>query len=140
MDSPKYVVGFLFRNEGKEVALIRKEKPEWQKGKLNGVGGKIEPGENSFEAMEREFKEETGAVVTLWRLFVALNCDGVFIDFFCSHEPAEVRTTTNELVEWWRVSEVLNNPRTIPNLKWLIPMALDPDKPSAQVYSEFSGK
>jgi 8-oxo-dGTP pyrophosphatase MutT (NUDIX family) len=29
-----------------EVLLIEKQKPAWQRGKLNGVGGKIEPGEN----------------------------------------------------------------------------------------------
>jgi hypothetical protein len=34
------VAGFLFRNNDTEVALIRKNKPDWQKGKLNGIGGK----------------------------------------------------------------------------------------------------
>jgi 8-oxo-dGTP diphosphatase len=38
----KYVVGFLF-NEGKtKVVLIKKNRPDWQKGYFNGVGGKIE--------------------------------------------------------------------------------------------------
>lgn len=42
------------------VLLIEKQRPEWQKGRLNGVGGKIEPGEADSSAMIREFAEETG--------------------------------------------------------------------------------
>ena len=66
------MVGFLFRNSGTEVALVRKLKPEWQRGLLNGIGGKIEPGEDSREAMVREFEEETGARVDAWRSFAWL--------------------------------------------------------------------
>lgn len=35
-----YVVGFQFARRGNLVTLIRKNHPEWQAGKLNGVGGK----------------------------------------------------------------------------------------------------
>jgi hypothetical protein len=38
----EYVCGFMFANDFTEVALIRKNKPEWQRGKLNGIGGKVE--------------------------------------------------------------------------------------------------
>lgn len=135
-----YVVGFLFRKEGREVALIRKEKPEWQKNKLNGVGGKVEPGETPYEAMVREFREETGADVVAWRLFAGLDCGDAHIDFFCSHQTAEVRTTTNELVEWHSIRNALLTPSLIQNLKWLIPMALDTDCPQAEIVSQFGGK
>ena len=54
-----YVLGFLFNKDLSQVALIRKTKPEWQKGQLNGIGGKIEPGEDPLGAMIREFREET---------------------------------------------------------------------------------
>jgi 8-oxo-dGTP diphosphatase len=47
-DGPtQYVLGFLFDPSQKDVVLIKKLKPEWQKGKLNGVGGKIEEGESA---------------------------------------------------------------------------------------------
>jgi hypothetical protein len=36
-----YVVGFLFRNNLSEVALIKKDRPAWQAGHLNGIGGKL---------------------------------------------------------------------------------------------------
>lgn len=54
----KYVLGFLFSNDKRDIALIRKERPEFQKGKFNGVGGKIENDETPLEAMNRECKEE----------------------------------------------------------------------------------
>ncbi len=37
-----YVVTFLFTPDLQKVWLIEKQKPEWQKGCLNGIGGKIE--------------------------------------------------------------------------------------------------
>ena len=38
----KYVTGFLFSPDKKSVVLINKNRPAFQVGKLNGVGGKIE--------------------------------------------------------------------------------------------------
>jgi len=35
------VVGFLFDNFSENVLLIKKNRPAWQKDRLNGVGGKI---------------------------------------------------------------------------------------------------
>tara|TARA_B100000700_G_scaffold331796_1_gene468920 strand:- start:28939 stop:29340 length:402 start_codon:yes stop_codon:yes gene_type:complete len=58
----KYVLGFAFNNDLTHVVLIKKNRPDFLKNKLNGVGGKIEPNENIEEAMVREFKEETGII------------------------------------------------------------------------------
>lgn len=41
------------------VLLIQKARPDWQAGFLNGIGGRIEPGETPQEAMGREAREET---------------------------------------------------------------------------------
>jgi 8-oxo-dGTP diphosphatase len=140
MDSPQYVAGFLFRNQGEEVALIRKEKPSWQKNKLNGIGGKIEPGELPYQAMRREFREEAGADVDDWTPFAHLTCGDTVIHFFFSHKPATVETMTNELVEWQLVTNVLGSRHVIQNLKWLIPLALSGDQSFARVHSQFNGK
>lgn len=43
--SSTYVLGFMFDRVGAGVALLRKTKPEWQAGRLNGVGGKVEKSE-----------------------------------------------------------------------------------------------
>lgn len=57
----QYVLGFAFSRDKKDVILISKLRPDWQKGKLNGVGGKVEFEDASqLSAMYREFKEETG--------------------------------------------------------------------------------
>ena len=57
----QYVLGFAFSRDKKDIILISKLNPEWQKGKLNGVGGKVEFEDASpMDAMYREFKEETG--------------------------------------------------------------------------------
>ena len=55
-----YVLGFAFSQNKQNVLLIKKNRPAWQAGKLNGVGGKIEEGETPAQAMVREFEEETG--------------------------------------------------------------------------------
>lgn len=69
-----YVCGFMCSYDLNRFLLIRKTHPEWQKGKLNGIGGKIEKKEqlvgdvwlteSPFEAMIREFHEETGITTT----------------------------------------------------------------------------
>lgn len=59
------VLGFGFTNDNR-VALIRKIRPDWQRGSFNGVGGHIEPGESPVDAMVREFMEETGVKIDKW--------------------------------------------------------------------------
>lgn len=47
-------------DQGLEAALFCKRKKEPYQGRLNFVGGKVEPGESSEHAAYRELKEETG--------------------------------------------------------------------------------
>lgn len=56
----QYVAGFQLDPSLERVLLIQKRKPAWQAGKLNEIGGHIEPGETADQAMVREFAEETG--------------------------------------------------------------------------------
>jgi len=65
----RYVLGFAFSEDLERVVLIEKNRgPACNIGKLNGIGGKIELGETSPDAMEREFLEETGVLIPyfLW--------------------------------------------------------------------------
>lgn len=117
-----YVVGFLF-DRGK-VALIRKVRPNWQKGRLNGIGGHIEKGETPHQAMCREFREETGAIIGHGHLheFVLVIGTGYRLHCFAAHiRGIKLKTTTDEKVVWksWH----LLNHEVLDNLHWLIPMA-----------------
>jgi 8-oxo-dGTP diphosphatase len=56
----KYALGFIFDQARDHVLLIQKMRPAWQRGKFNGIGGKVEEGETFLQAMTRECWEETG--------------------------------------------------------------------------------
>lgn len=47
-------------NYSSEILLVKKDRPDWQKGRLNLVGGKIEEGETPEQAALRELQEESG--------------------------------------------------------------------------------
>lgn len=128
----QYTVGLLFRDNAQEVALIEKTHPEWQKGRLNGIGGKMEPGETPPQAQAREFLEEAGAQIIHWRPFCEIKHRGRTIHYFVAHGDYPIHTTTEEKVSWHRVKDLPHLP-VIPNLLWLIPMALDKDKVRALV-------
>jgi 8-oxo-dGTP diphosphatase len=115
----KFVLGYLFDGSG-NVALIEKNRPDWQKGKLNGVGGQIEKGEKPLRAMIREFKEEAGPVIN-WRQFCMLKGDGYRLYCFTSRDKAEISTKTDEKVGWYPVNNLPAN--VLANSRWLIPMA-----------------
>lgn len=121
-----YCLGFAFKDEW--VYLIEKIKPDWQKGKLNGVGGKVEAGETPIEAMVREFEEETGVKTRLadWTFFTAMTFQDVKVFCYAANLPngAEPISTTEEKVCCWSSQKlIVYDFRLLDNLKWLIPMA-----------------
>lgn len=118
----RYVLGFMFSDHGSLVAVIRKQKPEWQKGKLNGIGGKIENGEAPLQAMVREFKEETGFMQTDWFVCGTMTGkDWIVHCFGCTGDVMALKTIEYEEVLRIFCSN-LERPDLIENLVWLIPM------------------
>lgn len=116
--------------EGKRVVLIQKKKPEWQLNRFNGVGGKVEDGETAPDAMEREFNEEAGIGFLPWTSFATLKGEGWEVECFYHH-------TDNLLMAKTQYDDTDNIPEpvfkcdadcpplgTIPNVRWLIQMAL----------------
>ena len=129
----RYVVGFMFSSDRTCVALIRKQKPTWQYGKLNGIGGKVEPMEEIKPAMVREFREETGCETTPDQWFHFLEMSGTEnafrVDFFTTFgDVTRLTSMESEKVEVIRTEEI-NVLRgfqdMVENLPWLIALALD---------------
>jgi 8-oxo-dGTP diphosphatase len=134
-----YVCGFLFSPDRQRVLLIRKRRPAWQAGKLNGIGGKIEAGETPIEAMRREFREEADLDDRDWQEVLTLSgrddagsgvaWRGHFFRAFGDIDAA--RAMTDETLERHPVRPL--PPDTIPNLHWMIPLMLD-DEPVSGLY------
>lgn len=121
----EYTVGFAFDKEDYKVVLILKEKPEWQAGCLNGVGGKMEAGETPVQTMVREFLEETGVKTNTddWKYFGLLQGDveeTSKVHVFVSQiDTAKCSTLTKEIVTTIDPENIMNY-RTVDNLPWLI--------------------
>lgn len=117
-----YSCGFLFDDFG-QVVLIRKNRPKWQAGKLNGVGGHVEPGETFHDCMVREFEEEAGLLVPEWKRFVTMRSLAWVVAFFHATVESlnEVETKTDETIVF---ADAFNLPSgTVANVQWLVPMA-----------------
>ena len=141
----QWSVGFVLDLNATLVLLIRKNRPSWQKGKLNGVGGKVEAGETPTAAMDREFKEETGCALSnidggawepMLRLWWDHNLDVTAprkgcVHFFRAFAPLDrmracTPGVTDEIVELHRIRD-LSRPGpgiecVLPNLQWLVPL------------------
>jgi 8-oxo-dGTP diphosphatase len=126
----EYVLGFCFSNDKQSVVLIGKEKPTWQKGLLNGVGGKVEVDDKvPNRAMIREFAEETGVKTKAndWHNFANMVGDDwkVWCYSLVSQEAYEAVTTlTSEKIYKMAIKD-LDPKKCVSNLAWLIPMGLD---------------
>jgi 8-oxo-dGTP diphosphatase len=133
----EYVLGFLFgpiNATNRQVALIKKNRgPEFNIGKLNGIGGHVEQDEQPYNAMIREFEEETSFRTRWWRKYGVLHVPGynAMVHLFTSIQPtlAELKSMTDEPVGWYSVHDVICERLSVAhNLKWMIPLALDPNE------------
>lgn len=156
----KYVLGFIVCRETQEILLIRKLKPEWQKDKLNGIGGKVEDKETPEYAMYREAKEETGLEISKerWINFAVMNCergskDGVsdtwsvevfiaIVDrklFYQYDSPEAEKIQRMHLYELNTVNSLYG---FLGNITWLVGMGIDSimnNKPFEKVTIEYTG-
>ncbi len=143
IERKEWVAGFLFTEDFRSVALIRKARPEWQAGKLNGVGGKIEPGETPEQAMVREWTEEANAGPHNWREFCQLVWAEGTVHFFMAYTAYKTdyfRPDTDEPVRWHYVADAIKYESIIPNLAWLLRLASDKDQVTAVVHEKTEGQ
>jgi 8-oxo-dGTP pyrophosphatase MutT (NUDIX family) len=145
----RYVLGFVFDYGFHHVLLICKTSPEWQAGRLNGLGGKIEPGESPLQAMDRELREETlgrlgevelgvfgrlcvepktrdaaspaAEVWLFWGKYPGEMADRARPSFASRLTGIETPEGATQVV----VRSDLPNWPTLPNLRYLVPMAVN---------------
>lgn len=139
----QYVVGFAFDSDASDahVALITKSHPEWQRGKLNGVGGHIEQADPTPHAAQvREFEEEMGVYIPEWlhvctilgghptdpeRQFALYVFAAFGVNLTAVFDGAQVHSP-DEPVSIFNVRDLPKH--MIPNLNFLIPMALNSNR------------
>ena len=124
----KYTLSFIFNSTLDKVLLIHKLTPEWQVGKINGLGGKIEQGEDSLTCIMREIKEESNLDTEKekWNYIGTMGSQSWTADVFCYvylGNIADAKTMEAEKIEWFPLDSLPLN--MIENLHWLIPLSLD---------------
>lgn len=108
-----FVLGFI--TDRKRVLLIRKNRPEWQKGLYNGVGGLVLLDETQTDAMIREAKEETNLDITNWIKIDTLEYpnDKVVLHLFQATVSkkyiSSYKTNTDEIVRIFKLNKLPKN-------------------------------
>lgn len=129
----RYVLIFPFVNSNQEVLLVRKRSPEWQRGKLNGIGGKIDesfPDRISEYTAVRQLKVEAGIGATLesLQLFAMITDEYTYhVDCYRlrTHLPISYQGTGTEDVARYGFPQVLTRKDLVSPVQILLPMALD---------------
>lgn len=124
-----FSLAFIFNSDQTKVLLVHKRKPAWQQGRLNGVGGKIEEGEDPLACIVREVSEETALNIAKeeW-VYVGKIIDrddttvSIYATTYAGH-LTNAKQMDHEAIEWFDVANL--PPQVIENLRWFIPLALD---------------
>lgn len=130
-----FIRNFGYQKSARSL-LVLKNKPAWQRGRLNLVGGKIEAGETPAQAALRELEEEAGFIPgqnTIEEITTPAECGKIIAadcvvhclacDLYAAGLPSiSPRDGETEEVSWHDWNLVKNDPRLIPNLKVIIPL------------------
>lgn len=121
----KYVLGFAFSEDRQEVLLLEKNRPEYQKGKLNGIGGKIRENETRAQAMKRECMEECGLSLD-WKEKALLKGPNFIIHVFYtfSNDIYSFHQIEDEKLEIYNINK-LHHLYTMDKVQYLIPFGLN---------------
>jgi 8-oxo-dGTP diphosphatase len=124
----KYTLGFIFNKNLDHVLLMHKNRPDWQAGKVNGLGGKFEEGEDGISCIKREVKEESNLDIEKdkWIYAGVLYSQSFNMEVFCSMyegDMEDAKTLEDEEIEWFPIEHLPSN--TIDNIPWLIHITLD---------------
>jgi 8-oxo-dGTP pyrophosphatase MutT (NUDIX family) len=118
----------------RKVALVKKNRPDFQIGLYNGVGGRVELGESSVQAMVREAYEEAGLTSTKddWLFFHhERHPSGKCLNFYIVDVPGlefVVKTKTDEpirIFDYWESGRIIADPSLLLfNVPWLFMMGI----------------
>jgi 8-oxo-dGTP diphosphatase len=130
-------LGYICSPDGQRVLMVHRSAraDDQQLGKYNGLGGKLEPGEDVAAGMRREIREESGLEVTSMQLRGTINWPGfgrdgedwfgfIFvIDGFTGTPPTQNAEGT---LEWVARDRILTLPLWEGD-KHFIPLVFDAD-------------
>lgn len=119
-----YTLCFLIK--GSDVLMLFREKNP-NRGKWNGVGGKIEPSETPEEGCRREVLEETGLHVgsLLFRGMIALNGVECIYVFISDDFTGELIHSDEGALDWKSVNWILESTDVVENIPLFINEVLD---------------
>lgn len=112
------------------VLVVEKDRPEWQAGRWNLVGGKVEPFDRSPEdAAVRELKEESGytdEIISKEVMGRIVDGDDIIhcvqITVKTGYWNIQGQEGETERVLWRLWDAIKDDPRLLPNLRVIIPM------------------
>lgn len=119
-----YVLGFVFNRLMNKVLLVKKKRPEWQAGRWNGIGGKVEADEAPLFSMEREGHEETGHYLNFEHCITFICLDGTVFVYKSNSgvDGIPFKQVEDEELRVWSLNDLPSNVDS--DLRWIIPVCL----------------
>lgn len=108
----RVVVGIITDN--KEILLLKKNNPDWQKGLYNGIGGKVELNTTPLETIIKKCQEELGVNISNWiELDSEISSSGIEIVYFLATlnegEIKKLQSQTDERAELFSTNNLPTN-------------------------------
>lgn len=108
----RVVVGIVTDN--KEILLLKKNNPDWQKGLYNGIGGKVELNTTPLEIIIKKCQEELGVNISNWiELDSEISSSGIEIVYFLTTlnegEIKKLQSQTDERAELFSINNLPTN-------------------------------
>ncbi|KWW21163.1 hypothetical protein AS888_16285 [Peribacillus simplex] len=127
-----YTICFITRktnNKAEVLMLFRKKDPN--RGKWNGIGGKIEEGETVRESMEREIFEETGLKVKrlTYRGIVTWNETGGMYVYRAEDTGGSLGPCDEGELAWKPYQWIMEAAEVVSNIKHYLSEVLDASPP-----------
>ena len=108
----RVVVGIITDN--KEILLLKKNNPDWQKGLYNGIGGKVELNTTPLETIIKKSEEDLGINISNWReLDSEISSSGIEIVYFLTtlneNEIKKLQSQTDDRAELFSINNLPTN-------------------------------